>query len=191
MALDRTNMGSYWKALRVILLIGAIALSYWALNRAGFLESVNAQGIRELVARAGIWGPLVYVCIFTLGQLLQLPGMIFVVAAALAFGNSLGFVYAMVGAVVAVSVVFIVVRSVGGTPLANPSSRWVSRAVNRLESRPFKSIFLLRLAFATAPWLNYALALSPVNYRHYISASLLGIIPQVLGTILLADGIMG
>ena len=93
----------------------------------------------------------------------------------------------MIGAAIAVSVSFFVVRIIGGTPLANPKRHWVKNVVATLDSRPLTSIFLLRVAFATAPWLNYLLAMSKVNYRQYLLASVLGFTPQVALTILFAD----
>jgi uncharacterized membrane protein YdjX (TVP38/TMEM64 family) len=140
-----------------------------------------------MVSHSGLLGVLLYFCLFSIGQLLHVPGVIFVVAAALAFGNALGLFYAMVGAAIAISVVFFVVRVIGGTPLSNPSSQWVRRAVTRLDTQPFRSIFLMRLVFSTGPWLNYVLAMSTVSYSHYITASILGIIPQVVVTIFLVD----
>ena len=164
---------------------------YIVANSTGFLKLDNAQAIGDVVAQSGLLGVLIYCCIFSIGQLLHVPGMVFVAAAALAFGKSLGLVYAMVGAATAITVVFFVVRTIGGTALANPESPWVRRAVSRLETQPFKSILLMRLVFSTGPWLNYVLAMSTVSYPHYITASLLGIFPQVLITIYLADSLVG
>lgn len=176
-----------WPAIRLITLVVVIISIYLIIDSTGLLQSANTQAIREMVSHTGLWGVLLYFCLFSIGQLLHIPGVIFVVAAALAFGNGLGLFYAMVGAAIAMSVVFVVVRVIGGTPLSNPSSQWVRRAVTRLDTQPFKSILLMRLFFSTGPWLNYVLAMSTVSYSHYISASVLGIIPQVVVTIFLVD----
>jgi uncharacterized membrane protein YdjX (TVP38/TMEM64 family) len=176
-----------WPTIRLIVLAVVIISFYLMIDSAGLLQSFNTQAIREMVAHSGLLGVLLYFCFFSIGQLLHIPGMIFVVAAALAFGNGLGLFYAMVGIAIGISVVFFVVRFVGGTPLSNPSSQWVRRAVARLDTQPFKTILLMRLVFSTGPWLNYVLAMSTVSYSHYISASVLGIIPQVVVTIFLVD----
>ena len=176
-----------WTTLRLVILAVVIISFYLMIGRTGLLQSANTQAIREMVSHSGLLGVLLYFCFFSIGQLLHIPGMIFVVAAVLAFGNGLGLFFAMAGAAIAMSVVFFVVRVIGGTPLSNPRSQWVRRAVAQLDTQPFKSIVLMRLVFSTGPWLNYVLAMSTVRYSHYIGASVLGIIPQVVVTVFLVD----
>ena len=173
--------------IRLMILAVVIVSLYFVIIRTGLLESIDTQTIRDEVARTGTWGVLLFFCLFSIGQLLHVPGITFVVAAALAFGSGLGLVYAMLGSAIAMTVVFFVVRIIGGTPLSSPRSKWVRRAVTRLETKPFKSIFLMRLVFSTGPWLNYVLAMSTVSYLHYISASILGIVPQLVATVLLVN----
>lgn len=48
----------------------------------------------------------------------------------------------------------------------------------------------MRLLVGTAPWLNYLLGMSSVSFRHYLFASVIGIWPAVLLTVLFTDWLL-
>ena len=187
---DKTQQNAllrHWPRLRLLLLALVVASIYLTVNKMGLLQQTDSESIRKLIAQSGFSGVLVFFLVFTVGQLLYIPGMVFVAAAGLAFGQNLGMLYGMIGAAISITVSFYLVRYVGGTPLATTRRPWVRRAMAKLETQPFKSIFVMRVLFSTGPWLNYMLAMSSVKYRHYISASVLGIIPQAAITVYFAD----
>ncbi len=48
------------------------------------------------------------------------------------------------------------------------------------DTQPVRSVVLLRLVFHSVPALNYALALSGVQWRHYLLGTLLGLVLPVV-----------
>ena len=46
---------------------------------------------------------------------------------------------------------------------------------DRLDAQPIRSVVLLRVLFQTVPALNYALALSGIRFRQYLTGTLLGL----------------
>ena len=114
-----------------------------------------------------------------------MPGLVFVGAAILAYGQFYGGLAGYLGAVVSVSVSFWVVRLVGGQPLAEVKRPFLKRWLDRLDARPVRSVFVLRLLLWMAPPLNYALAMSSVRYRDYLIGSAMGlVIPITLVSLL-------
>lgn len=176
-----------FRMLALLLLLVAV---YGGAQASGLLDDTSPEAIRSLVARGGAFSVAAYLLAFTLGQLVYIPGMVFVVSGALAFGGFYGFILAMVGSLLSVSFSFLVARSVGGTPLADPQQSWLKRLVLRLDTNPLSSMILLRLMAGTAPWLNYLLGMSMVTYRNYLLAATLGILLPVLLTVLFADWIL-
>ena len=142
-------------------------------------EHMTREAMQAAVEGAGAWGLLVFVALFAVGSLLQLPGWLFVAVACLAYGRLAGGALANVGALVAVTVTFLVVRSVGGTALAAVERPWVQRLLARVETRPIRTIAVLRLGLAVAPYLNYALALSRVRLRDYVLGSAAGLVVPI------------
>jgi uncharacterized membrane protein YdjX (TVP38/TMEM64 family) len=127
---------------------------------------------RELLALGWLAAPL-FLLVMAAGELLHLPGMVFVVAARLVFGASAGFALGYVGAVFAVTVSFVVARQL------------VAAARATTEPHPVQTIALLRLVLWLAAPLSYALASSTVKVRDVVVGSALGLFAPVLAAVLL------
>lgn len=177
----------YMVVIRIGFLVLVLGGVYYLAETAGLLDQASPEGIRDLVAQWGGYGVAVYLIAFTLGQLVYVPGMFFVVAGSLIFGGVNGFLLSMLGAVLSVSLSFFVARFLGGTPLANPQREWLKRVLRRLDTNPVSSMFILRLLVSTAPWLNYLLGMSSVKYRDYLLAAVLGMMLPILLTVVFTD----
>lgn len=153
----------------------------------GLTAYLSTERIRAVMAAVGYWGPIAFVVIFSVGELVQIPGAIFVAAAVVAYGRAGGGVLAFVGALAAVSVSFVVARTLGGKPLGAIRSSLARRILSQLEGHPVRTIFLLRLLLWMAPPLNYALALSSVRFRSYLIGTALGLLAPITGLVLLSD----
>ncbi|MGV8991489.1 MAG: TVP38/TMEM64 family protein [Thiobacillus sp.] len=133
----------------------------------GFLQ----QAIREHQAS----GLLIFVLAFVLGNLIQIPGWIFLAAAVLTLGQFWGGVATYIAASISCVVTFFTIRLVGGNALGKLDNALAVNVLNRLHAHPIKSIMLLRLLFQTLPALNYSLAISGVRFRPYLIGTLLGL----------------
>jgi uncharacterized membrane protein YdjX (TVP38/TMEM64 family) len=168
-----------WQKYRLALLVALIAalwLAGWATGISGHLDK---QRVRAVVESAGAWGIVLFIAMFSLGELIHVPGLVFVAAAMLAYGKLGGAALSLAGALASVTVSFVVVRTVGGQPLAGIERPFVRRMLRRLDSKPIQSVALLRLVFWMAPFLNYALAMSAVDLRDYLLGSAIGLIVPV------------
>ena len=164
-------------ALLVVFLVGLFVLG----SATGWADRFTLEGVRDTIADAGAWGFAIFLAVFAIGELLHVPGFLFVAAAVLAYGRLVGGVAAYAGAIVSVVVSFAVVRGVGGKALGSLKSERLRRILDRLEERPVRVVAILRLILWMAPPLNYALALSPVRFRDYLVGSALGLIlPMVV-----------
>lgn len=171
---------------RILLLSLIAGVVFVTAHLTGFDRSITPEHIRALLAGAGVFGVIVFVIVFSLGLLAQLPGLLFIAVAVLAYGRTMGALVALLGAVVAISVSFIVVRRFGGSALAEIESPFLRRILSQLDTRPLRSVILLRAIFGVAPALNYALALSSLGFRDYIIGSIIGMAaPITLAAILL------
>lgn len=166
-------------ALLAVFLVGLFVLG----SVTGWADRFTLDGVRETIAGAGLWGFAIFLAAFAVGELLHVPGFLFVAAAVLAYGRLYGGVAAYVGAVVSVVVSFAVVRGVGGKALGGLKNARVRRILDKLEERPVRVVAILRIILWMAPPLNYALALSPVRFRDYLIGSALGLIlPMIVAS---------
>jgi len=156
--------------------LAALVLGLVVVGRlTGLTDHLSAPRIRAALAAAGVWGPVLFVVAFSAGELVHVPGTVFVAAAVFSYGRLGGCALALCGAVVSLSVNFVVVRAVGGEPLGAVRRPFVRRMLAHLDGRPVRTIALLRLVLWMAPQLNYALALSSVRFRDYLAGSVLGL----------------
>lgn len=161
--------------LRLVFLAALVAVLLVLRYETHLGASLSTAHLRDLVQRAGAAGVAVFVVAFACGELLHVPGIVFVAAAVLAWGRLAGGAVAYLGALVAVSLVFVIVRAVGGQPLGELKQPRLRAIMARLEERPIRTVALLRLVLWLAPALTYALALSRIRYRHYVAGSALGL----------------
>jgi len=145
----------------------------------GLDRLLDRERVKLLVESAGALGLLAYIAIFSVGQLLSVPGLVFVAAGILIYGRVYGAGASLLGAVVAVTVSFQIVRAVGGQPLGAVQKPFMRRVMAQLDARPIRSIALLRMVFWLAPPVNYALALSRVRLRDFVIGSALGMLVPI------------
>jgi uncharacterized membrane protein YdjX (TVP38/TMEM64 family) len=164
--------------LRYRRLLGVIAFlaALWTIfEMAGLRQHLNLAYVRnELLSHPQI-GLLVFVLLFTIGNLIQIPGWIFLAAAVLALGQLMGGIATYFAANVSCLVTFLLIRLLGGNALQQIENKTVIKILRRLDAHPVQSILLSRVVFQTLPALNYALAMSGVKLRHYIVGTLLGL----------------
>ena len=117
-----------------LLLLAAFLIGVYALGRAtGFTDQLTVDGIRQSMRDAGLAGFFVFVVTFAVGQLLYIPGFVFVAVAGLAYGPVWGSVASIVAATISVGVSFVIVRTIGGQPLRQIKQPYLKKWLDRLE----------------------------------------------------------
>ncbi len=175
------------KLLLFVVVIGGL----WLVADAyGLREALSPDGIRELAVGAGCMGVLAYLGAFSLGSLIQVPGAAFLVGARVAYGPGMGFLWAYLGALAAITLSFVVVRAVGGKAL--DEIRWepMRRVLAKLDERPVRTVVALRTFLMLSPPLNYALAMSRVRFRDYFVGSAIGLAAPVAIWVFLSDVVL-
>jgi uncharacterized membrane protein YdjX (TVP38/TMEM64 family) len=162
-----------------LVLLGVLAYAL------GLDEWLDRERIRSAVESAGPWGFLIFTALFSVGELVHVPGWVFIGVATLLWGSLLGGIVSYVAGLVSVSVAFLLVRRAGGQALTSIERPWMKKALLRLETRPVLTVVVLRLFLFMTPAVNYALALTPLRFRDFLLGSALGLIP---GVILFASG---
>lgn len=155
----------------VLFLLLLFALFELSGARAHFTLGFLQQVIREHQTS----GLLIFVLAFALGNLVQIPGWIFLAAAVLTLGQMWGGVVTYIAASISCIITFFTIRLVGGNALRKLDSKLAVDLLGRLDAHPIKSILLLRMLFQTIPALNYTLAMSGVRFRPYLIGTLLGL----------------
>lgn len=146
-----------------------------AVELSGLRDHLSLGYLRDLLLHHKLAGLGLFAALFSLGNLAQIPGWLFLAAAVLAFGRAWGGLATYFAACISCMVTFYSVRWIGGDALRSLDSAIARRLLSRLDQRPVASMTLLRIVFQTVPALNYTLALSGVRTRDYLLAALIGL----------------
>lgn len=141
----------------------------------GLRDHFNVAFLRDLVLRHPGSGVLIFVLLFSLGNLIQIPGSIFLAAAVLTLGKLEGGAITYVAAVAGCAATFLSIRALGGDALRLLHNRAAVRILRELDAHPIGSVAALRMLFQTAPAVNYALAMSGIRFRTYLIGTLIGL----------------
>ena len=144
----------------------------------------DPQTIKREVVQWGIWGPIIYMLLYAVGPSFLVPGAVMTIAAGLAFGTGWGSVYSLIGADVGAVVAFGAGRWLGKSFVERIVGERFHEVLRKIARNGFQIIFYLRMV-PVIPYnaLNLLAGASPIKFKDYFWASMIGMVP---GTILFA-----
>lgn len=182
------NMRSVWRQYRgMVLVLLFLAVLLGCVYGLGLRQNFSVAFLRQTLLESGWKGLLLFVLLFSLGNLVQIPGWIFLASAVLVLGKLYGGLLTYVAASISCALTFLSVRFVGGDTVQQLRSKLAQRLVSQLHAHPIRNIVLLRTVFQTLAALNYALALSGIGFWQYMVATLLGLPLPIAAYCLLFD----
>jgi uncharacterized membrane protein YdjX (TVP38/TMEM64 family) len=164
---------------RLILAVAFIVILAAAGRLTGVRQYFTPENVRGLVLNVGIWGYVLFIVVFSVGEVLHVFGLIFVAAGVYAFGRTTGLIMGIIGGIVAVSVSFLVMRGIGGSAFTRVDRPWVQGMLKKLDQMPVRIVIVLRLIFIMNPSLNYLLALTSIRFRDYLIGSAIGLVAPI------------
>ncbi len=167
--------------LRPLILVVSIVTAVVVVKMTGLDQHIDRDTLSTFLREQGAVGLVVFLLAFSVGLIVQLPGLLFFAAAVLAYGAYTGGFIAFFGGLIAFTASFFFARAVGGkAALDQLKHPWAKRALSAVESRPVRTVALLRVLTLFSPPTTYALALSSVRYRDFLVGSALGLLPVVV-----------
>jgi len=141
----------------------------------GLRQHFSFALLRQILSENIFTGLLIFVLLFTVGNLIHIPGLVFLAAAVLTLGRVNGGLATYIAASTSCACTFFVINYLGGAALREIDNKTASKLLDHLDAHPVRNIFILRILFQTLPAINYALAMSGVGFRKYMLGTLLGL----------------
>ena len=160
---------------KILYIAAFFTVLYITIELTGLRSRLSPETIKGFFFEHTLWGMVVFCVAFSIGNILYVPGWVFLVGAVFALGKEWGGIATFSAAMVSSAISFYLIRAVGGTALRSLNHRWADKIFAHLDDRPILSVSVLRLLFQTLPALNYALALANIRFRYYIFGTLLGL----------------
>lgn len=160
---------------RLLAVVAFVVVLLLGFRLSGLNEHFELATLQREIAGHPLGGVLFFVVLFSLGNLLLIPGWVFLAAAVYAFGAPLGGLATYAAACVSCVITFGVIRLLGGDALRRLRNPLALRIFRQLDAAPIRSVVALRMLFQTLPALNAAFAMSGIRFRHYVLGTLLGL----------------
>jgi len=132
--------------------------------------------LTKYIVSFGILSPLIFILIYTILTALLFPGIILTFIGAALFGIWKGTLFSLIGATLGASICFVLSKSLGRRFIENIFEN--VKPYERLESKGFKTIFILRL-IPIVPYnvLNFVSGVTKIRFKDYFLASFFGMVP--------------
>ena len=140
----------------------------------------DLENVTTAIRESGPWGFLMFAGLFALGSFIQIPAMLFVLAAILTYGQIEGTILGFFGVVIAMTFNYFFIRLIGGKILKEIKNRRLRKILQKLDAYPIRTIIILRLVLWASPFLNHTLAMAGVKPKDFIIGSTAGILVPVI-----------
>ncbi len=173
----------------VALVVGAVALFGAAL----LVPLPSPRQVQEWATSVGPVFPLVFFLVHAVVTVAPIPRTVFTVSAGLLFGPLLGITLAVSATTVSAVLAILLVRALDREQVAARLTHPAVRAIDeRLARRGWLAVGSLRL-IAAVPFsvINYCCGLSSIRFWPYLVATVLGVLPGTIGTVVLGDALTG
>ncbi|KAA8889676.1 TVP38/TMEM64 family protein [Nocardia colli] len=153
----------------------------------------SPRQIQDWATSVGPIFPLLFFVVHALVTVAPIPRTVFTVSAGLLFGPVLGIALAVGATTVSAALAILLVRALDREQVASRLTHPAVRAVDdRLQRRGWLAVGSLRL-IAAVPFsvINYCCGLSSIRFWPYMIATLIGVLPGTIGTVILGDALTG
>ena len=159
-------------AILVVFIVGAVLLVRFTPVK----SYLTAEALGQFLDAAGLWAPVVFIFIYTLGICLFVPGTLLTGLGAAIFGPYWGFVYVWFGAMLGASAAFVIGRTLGREFAASLIGDRLKKYDEAIERNGFATVLYLRLVYFPFTPLNFGMGLTRVRFWDYFAGTGLGII---------------
>lgn len=156
----------------IALLIISLMLMYLG-RHSGFSQFFQIDYLTHTMKNTGFFGLTLFVVIYVIGTLMNVPGMIFLFILFLVYDDITGIAVGYSSTLLAMIAHFKFTRSVAGEPLGEIKHPFIRKQLQNLLKQPIKTTVGLRLVLFISPPVNYALALSPIRFKHFVVGSMI------------------
>jgi len=138
------------------------------------------EGLSQLILNAGTFGILLFILAYTVGTLMNLPGVIFLFIIFMIYPGTYGMLIGGGATIIAMTVHFYFVRLMAGKALSEIKQPFIVKMMRKMTEQPIKTTVILRLILFVSPPVNLALALSSIRFRDFFLGSMLALPANIL-----------
>ncbi len=177
------------RPLVFLLFLGGIifAVRYFHLQ-----EYLEKERLRQFIAAYGVWGPLIYLAVWTLAPPLSLPGLPLTLAGGLLFGPFWGVIYTAVGATAGAALAFLMARYLARDWVeARLAGTRLMALDDKVSQQGWKVVAFTRLIPIFPYFLvNFAFGLTRISLGVYTLATFIFMLPLTIAYVYFSSNIL-
>ena len=139
-------------------------------------ELLTPERLGALLSEAGVWAPLVFILIYSVGVCLFIPGTLLTTLGAAIFGPYWGFLYVWIAAMLGAAGAFLIGRYLGREFAASLIGDRLKKYDDAIETNGFATVLYLRLVYFPFTAMNFGMGLTKVRFQDYLWGTGLGIL---------------
>jgi uncharacterized membrane protein YdjX (TVP38/TMEM64 family) len=174
------------KVLKITLVAAVVATVGFAYHN-DLLSYITLENIQAYEKKLGWWAPFAFMLAFVLGELVQIPSVLWILFAGLIWPIWLALPIVLVSALLAATAIFLLARYFLGENFHEKLPRNFKALNRKIEKAPLRAIIMVRLTTFLHPIMHWALAASSVRLPAFLLGTLIGILPLTLAVILIGD----
>lgn len=176
------NNGKWQKFREAIFVFFILAIIAALIVYYIFKDNISLEEFRSVIDGFGIWAPLVFIILFTIGSMF-IPSTPFMAAAGIFFGFKYGIIYISIGGILSAVLMFFISRKLG--------RHWVEGILQKDHMKKLDGynkrledggavwdIFILRVMPMPFNVLNILMGVSRISAQEYIVGTVFGLIPS-------------
>jgi len=161
---------------KAIVFVAFIAGAIFLIRFTPVKNYLTADALGSFLEGAGLWAPVVYMMIYTVGVCLFVPGTLLTGLGAAIFGAYWGFLYVWIGAMIGAGAAFFIGRTLGRDFAASLVGDKLKKYDDAIERNGFATVLYLRLVYFPFTPMNFGMGLTKVRFWDYIAGTGVGII---------------
>ena len=151
---------------------------------------LTLENLETIKTKLGWWAPIVFVLAFVVGELLQIPSVLWIFFAGLIWPWWFALPVSMLAALLAATTAFLVARYFLGHGFHKKLPDSLQALNEKLQNRPVSAVIVVRLTTFLHPIMHWVLAASSVQLAAFLTGTLIGILPLTIAIVLLGEAFM-
>ncbi|MCA1991773.1 MAG: TVP38/TMEM64 family protein [Coleofasciculus sp. S288] len=155
-----------------------------------FLGGIDQEQLQTWLKQAGLWAPVIYIVLYTVGTILILPSTPLNLSGGAIFGAWWGTLWTTIAAVIAAVVAFAFTRTVGRDVVARKfAGRWEAMDAEMRQGGLFYMFAIRLLPIIPYGLVNFAAGLTSIRFKDYLMGTVLGTVPGILPFVMMGSGL--
>lgn len=155
-----------------------------------FLGGIDQKQLENLLGKLGIWAPIIYILLYTIGTILILPSTPLNLSGGAIFGIWWGTLWTTIAAIIAAIIAFYYSRTIGREFIAHKFKNRIAVIDGEMQQGGLFYMFAIRL-LPIIPYgiVNFAAGLTSITFKDYLTGTVLGTLPGILPFVMMGAGL--